>query len=61
MHVWSRQLSVLTATSEDTICHKLIRLGLLEEEVGQLKINAPSSSKLEFDLLEESPLIEESA
>jgi hypothetical protein len=45
--------------SEDAIRYKLIRLGLLKEEVGQLKNNAPTSSKLEFDLPEELPSVEE--
>jgi hypothetical protein len=39
----------------------LIRSGLVEEVVGQLKIKASTSSKLEFDIPEELPLIEEGA
>ena len=61
MRIQNRWRSVLTATSEDAIRHKLIRLGLLEEVVGQLKINGPTSSELGFDIPEELPLIEEGA
>jgi hypothetical protein len=36
----------------------LIKLGLIKEEVvGQLKNNAPTSSKLGFDLPEELPSV----